>query len=44
MHDESTILSTINATTVKRKERSTIIPSEQNVLVSDFYFVLDPTT
>ena len=44
MHDESTILSTINATTFKRKERSTIIPSEQNVLVSDFYFVLDPTT
>ena len=43
MQDESTILSTINATTFKRKERSTLIPLEQNVLLGDFYFVVDPT-
>jgi len=43
MQDESTILSTIIATTFKRKERSTIIPLKQNVLVSDHYFVVDPT-
>ena len=43
MQDERTILSTINATTFKRKERSTIIPLEQNVLVSDYYFVVYPT-
>ena len=43
MQDESTILSTINATTFKRKERSTLVPLEQNVLLGDFYFVVDPT-